>query len=420
VWLKVAVKSPPRTKSTPGWWAWAAWRASCSWPWCPPAVLRAAAGHEVAPAPLGTAAHSDTRSTTAAQALSHVAAHRQKQTVNPELDPQSDEHFFKHDYPDDMRPSTGSKKFDHPYPVVQEHDEYDKDFVKDENSDNGEWKAQFDYDRLRSQLKSRQDEVRDAYRRSEEEKQKLEDLESKQQVAEEASQKAKAEAEEARREAEEAHKKLEDLEGKAAANAGEEGKEGKEGEEGEAGKDGKLGGAIGDAVGDVKDKMKGLEECQKELEEAKAKLQNLMKEKERRDKAMEEAKAAAQAKVEAANAKAKEDYDAAVAKSTAKILGTKSDAEGAEQALQDQEKDLEKQIKEAEAAHRAALRAYNEEKEQMEKAESGLSAAADKLRKYRGGVDQDGGVVPERSRSRLTAHAQLVGTVLMLTLAASV
>ncbi|CAK0871333.1 unnamed protein product [Prorocentrum cordatum] len=73
--------------------------------------------------------------------------------VSPKLDPMSSGLFFRHDYPHDQRPPTGPEfDFNHPYPLVQDTDMYDKDYVKDENSDGGEWKAQMEYDTMRTKV----------------------------------------------------------------------------------------------------------------------------------------------------------------------------------------------------------------------------------------------------------------------------
>merc|ERR1712139_144988 len=63
--------------------------------------------------------------------------------------------------------------FKHPYPVVQDHEEFDSDFVKDENSDNGEWKAQTEYDRLRHKLRQLKKEAAEALAKKNEEKAEL-------------------------------------------------------------------------------------------------------------------------------------------------------------------------------------------------------------------------------------------------------
>merc|ERR1719191_2689567 len=56
------------------------------------------------------------------------------------------------DYAHDVVAARNGLHFKHPYPAVQDTDEFDKDFVKDQNSDNGEYKAQTTYDRLRAQI----------------------------------------------------------------------------------------------------------------------------------------------------------------------------------------------------------------------------------------------------------------------------
>ena len=44
--------------------------------------------------------------------------------------------------------------FNHPYPAVQDSNDFDFDFVKDENSDGGRWAAQMEYDTLRSKIRA--------------------------------------------------------------------------------------------------------------------------------------------------------------------------------------------------------------------------------------------------------------------------
>merc|ERR1719207_158395 len=75
--------------------------------------------------------------------------HGAKQGITPELEPVSDEKFFKKDYPDDHRPGPYNH-FKYPYPEVQDSDHYDKDYVEDRNDDGGYWKAQMEYDNIRN------------------------------------------------------------------------------------------------------------------------------------------------------------------------------------------------------------------------------------------------------------------------------
>jgi hypothetical protein len=75
---------------------------------------------------------------------------------------QSDKKFFgppfPADYPDDKRPVPQKSVMDklkgpgQPYPALQSKADFDKDYVKDENSDTGTWKAQFEYDTLRNRM----------------------------------------------------------------------------------------------------------------------------------------------------------------------------------------------------------------------------------------------------------------------------
>jgi len=74
--------------------------------------------------------------------------------ISPGLHPASDKQFMGKDYPDDGRAFDVSKQgFKPPYPSVQESDEFDKDYVKDENRDNGEWSAQMEYDMARAKVR---------------------------------------------------------------------------------------------------------------------------------------------------------------------------------------------------------------------------------------------------------------------------
>merc|ERR1712113_798073 len=102
-----------------------------------------------------------------------------KRRIEPKLDPASDKEFFgppfPADYPDDSRPKTNiSKDFTHPYPDVQASTAYDEDFVKDENSDNGEWKAQADYDLLRAKKRKEESDVKEAEGKKAEKEKELE------------------------------------------------------------------------------------------------------------------------------------------------------------------------------------------------------------------------------------------------------
>eukprot|EP00416_Gambierdiscus_australes_P044813 CAMPEP_0171094678 /NCGR_PEP_ID=MMETSP0766_2-20121228/41998_1 /TAXON_ID=439317 /ORGANISM="Gambierdiscus australes, Strain CAWD 149" /LENGTH=380 /DNA_ID=CAMNT_0011553369 /DNA_START=63 /DNA_END=1205 /DNA_ORIENTATION=- len=360
----------------------------------------------------------------------HKVASSQGTAIKPALAPESDKKFFGYDYPDDARPEPSRmhlKKFDHPYPAVQDHETYDKDYVKDENADDGEWKAQMDYDRLRNKIRQQKEAVDQARRRADEEGELVDAAAEKEKSAHERAEEAEREAEKARKAAKEAHDELEKLVGENAAASGDadgkkangtSGSQGGRAGNGTGGTAGEVGGEIGAAAGNVTNKIKVLEECQRQLAEAKARLKAAMALKEQKAKE----KAAVQAAKEARDAKARSEYDEAISNTTAKHNGTQVKAQTAEEALDSEERRLEKAVAEAEAAHRAALRAYKEEEELMDKEEGRLKEAAERLRHYRAQVDQDGGVTraekpPSKSAcNRAAAIASLLGlnAVLML------
>merc|ERR1712129_656879 len=87
--------------------------------------------------------------------------------ITPPLkDVKSDKKFLGPggDYPNDKRPVPDQKIMDklkgpeQPYPALQSKADFDRDYVKDENSDKGAWKAQFEYDRLRNKIAKEADE----------------------------------------------------------------------------------------------------------------------------------------------------------------------------------------------------------------------------------------------------------------------
>merc|ERR1719272_1742953 len=81
--------------------------------------------------------------------------------IAPALKPESSKEFLK-DLTSDKRPKVDILHFKHPYPVVQDSEDFDKDFIKDQNTENGEWKAQSEYDRLRHKVAQLKKEAAEA------------------------------------------------------------------------------------------------------------------------------------------------------------------------------------------------------------------------------------------------------------------
>jgi len=98
---------------------------------------------------------------------------KETKRISPTLKPESPKEFDK-DYPGDKRPKVDVLHFRHPYPVVQDSEDFDKDFVKDENTDNGEYFAQSEYDRLRHKVAKLKQQAAEAMEKKIREKAELE------------------------------------------------------------------------------------------------------------------------------------------------------------------------------------------------------------------------------------------------------
>lgn len=278
--------------------------------------------------------------------------------ITPELEPVSDKKFFKSDYPDDRR-APQFHKFGYPYPTVQDTDEYDKDYVKDENNDNGYWKAQMRYDMLKNKLMKERDDLAKVLAKELKEKKELE----KQRAEEAAKEKGAKDAE--------------------AAEALASDKDKAAGEHLDATMD-----QVGDQTDEVDKEIDDLEECKRQLAAVRKQLKDLLAEK------------------------------AAAEKASADAAKNEDDAESAEVSAEKNEADLEKSVAQEEAEHEAALIAYKKELEDVKKATADLEKAAEKLRKYRR-ADPDGGVYEVGAHSAAMRFQGLwAGVVLACVMAA--
>lgn len=103
------------------------------------------------------------------------ASDKEHSGVSPTVG-KSDKKFFGKDYPLDKRPAVDVLHFKAPYPVVQDSNDYDADFVKDENSDDGSFAAQSEYDRLRHKLREEKRDIAKALRRKDHAENELKDI----------------------------------------------------------------------------------------------------------------------------------------------------------------------------------------------------------------------------------------------------
>jgi len=273
--------------------------------------------------------------------------------ITPELAPTSDKKFFKQDYPNDNRPAVHAQ-FDHPYPTVQDSEDYDKDYVKDENNDGGEWKAQENYDRLVNKMHKEKADIQEALEKEQKEEEDVESAKEREAAAEKKAKEEEGKAGAARNKAKEdaakadaAGKKAEDIEADANKTAGGTGGNGT---------------AIENQAGDVEKEMTDLEKCKEQLVKARGELEKKLKEKEMR----EADKAASELDEEFAKEK--------------------------EASTEKTEENLEDKLAGEEKEHDAALKDWKSEEADVKETEADLKKAADNLRRFRKNVDPDGGV----------------------------
>jgi len=268
--------------------------------------------------------------------------------IEPKLDPVSDKKFFKKDYPDDLRPGA-THKFSFPFPSVQDSEDYDKDFVKDENSDGGEWKAQMEYDQLRSKLMKEKNDLKKLTGKQKEDLDALKKAIDEEHGAED---------------------KLKSAEGKAKSSTD---------KVNQAQDDlDKTSADIPKYTNGVDQAVANLKECEEELERARARLKALTEE---RDAALKRRNDADSVRKESEKSEQTAQQASDVSKKKAEAAGTEYDSAKKDLAkYQDEITSMERQMKQAEM----------------------------KLRKFRKeSVDQDGGVyrVPEQGTGARSAES---------------
>lgn len=260
--------------------------------------------------------------------------------ISPTLSPKSDKKFFGRDYPDDLRPGR-IHKFDHPFPTVQDSDDYDTDFVKDENNEKGEGAAQMDYDILKTKLHKMKAALSPLKKKMEEEKKEWLDAVEREKAAEAASNAAE----------------------KNAADA-----------QSALGEVGDVSGVSG-ASEEVEDETSDLKKCEKELAKVKAELKKLME------------------KLKEAEEKA----DAAAADADA--------AEDASEAAEKKEAEWEEKVKKEKQEVAKAKAAYEKKLAEFKELEKQLDVAAQKLSKIRMKAGCSGGVINENCRLATVEHS---------------
>jgi len=267
-----------------------------------------------------------------------------------------DSKFFGKDYPYDSRPATGKDfSFKHPYPIVQDSEDYSKDYTKDENGDGGQWDAQMTYDEIRSKLRKYQKELDAAKATEKYKKEAYEDaLEEKSTAYREASD-AKTKKQISEKTKKDSESKVEEVKKKGQASGDSSDVDTESGAK------------------QVDKEESDLEECQKQLKKARKDLKDALEERER-----------------ATGKKGSADADAA------------SKLEAARKA-EDEEELLEGTVEKEKKDYKEAVAFYEKKVAELERAEQRLQATEGKVRSIRDSADADGGVYPvhrEKSAAR--------------------
>jgi len=266
-----------------------------------------------------------------------------------------------------------------PYPALQSKADFDTDYVKDENSDTGAWKAQFEYDSLRKKLL----------------KEEADEKKSKAKAAKEASDvdAAQQKADSATKDADGAKKEAE------AAKSGEDSmKEGAKKEKADADaaapsteEQASMQKKVATAESNYEEQKKEFEECKKQLEDAKTTYEQL-----KAQMAEMEKKGTADVKlwVEQRDAKLK------VSKSAMDIAMTKRQAaRGRFEAAQATKDEMEKVLAKEKAESVAAQADLQKERSEKEQAKKDLEKATQHLQKLRGYASGDTHATPAKSAS---------------------
>jgi len=311
------------------------------------------------------------------EALQVKQASAEKAHVSPEVNTDHKK-FFDKDYPFDKRPDAKHLAFKHPYPVVQDSGDFDKDYVKDENSDNGSWKAQESYDRLRVKLAKEKKDLAKALGKKLEEEKEMQNAMSEHDKEERARAEAAAKAAAARKAAEEEDnipppiKKAKVQIKKAAKDIN------------------KVFDPIKEVL-DIKDvstadtekAMANLEDCKKELAAARQALKDLMKE-------LEDAK------------KKQTDKNGALDEAMKKEIWAK-----------EHHSSLKKQVKSEYEEYQAARKAYLTQKDLVAKLEADIKVAAAKVKVIRDSEDSNGGVYQTRPHKSGVFAAQWMSALVL-------
>merc|ERR1719161_1561889 len=326
-----------------------------------------------------------------------IASSSQPQKLSPPLtDVSSDKKFFgppfPADYPDDKRPVPNKgildkvKGPDQPYPALQSKEDYDRDYVKDENSDTGAWQAQFEYDRLRRKLAQEEADERRAQDYADREGRDVDG-------AQRDSDSAGRNVDDAQKGVNDASKGEEDIKTADDFDGPPSDKKLKELEK-----------AVADAEARHEKAKKAFEECKRQLEEAKAHLDDLKaQQKEMEEKLAADTKLWAEQKTVKLNMRKTKQSEA-----SAKVQEAQAKLAKAVQSKAEADKALAKE----KAEHEKAQQSLQKEKDDVTKVEKKISEASAKLQALHGYKPAQ--VAPTKSGTPMTSMCLSVAMILAM------
>eukprot|EP00747_Dinoflagellata_sp_TGD_P149276 gnl/TRDRNA2_/TRDRNA2_176999_c0_seq19.p1 gnl/TRDRNA2_/TRDRNA2_176999_c0~~gnl/TRDRNA2_/TRDRNA2_176999_c0_seq19.p1 ORF type:complete len:386 (+),score=138.06 gnl/TRDRNA2_/TRDRNA2_176999_c0_seq19:48-1205(+) len=341
-------------------------------------------------------------------AASLVDASRFKKRISPNVK-STDNHFMGNDLPADNRANAENPKlaFGHPYPAVQESQDYDSDLVSDQNKDNGEWATQWEYDRLRIKVRKEQKEMEEAKAKMDMQKKGLDE-------AKERAESASSESETARAKENDASSKHKDAESRRAAAADEEAAA-KDKAAGAGNKSANTDCAKGsakiqEACKDVEKEEKDVKKSEQELEDSKKQLAKEKDELQAAKKHLEDVKTREIDATYQANGREKDNAnrDAAskrarreeLERQKAQADADRDAARAAAREADKKEKDSQGTVAQEQAEYDAAKADYEKQRQEYLDAVKALQKAEGELNDQRRGIDSKGAVYnpPEKKK----------------------
>lgn len=285
-------------------------------------------------------------------------------------------------YPYDSSPKRGDLRFSHPYPGVQDSGDFAKDYVKDENSDDGQWEAQSNYDAVRIKYDAALRRLNEAAKRMTALRPEFQDTNQELIKASRQEDALADKLDNSIDDHKDAVAKVKTFKEKAEDLLKKVKEDGNQSIAGDT--------SLEEAVKNVEERIANMEECERKLLEAKEQLEDLLKDRSTRAEAESEI-----AQSELSEAIAAEDH---LEENINELKKLHTDAE-------DFEKKKKKEFESTKEDYMRAISEYEAAYELKKKLEHELSRLGDVIENIRRSEDPDGGVTwVEGSGEKLRRH----------------